>query len=65
MTAPNRFIPDRNESVCVAFHNLESPGDFALTFTLSAYARYDYRRSGFVNKTLQVVNTRFQPTTSG
>ena len=66
MTAPNRLIPDRNESVCITLHNLDSSQDIDITVTLSTYV--SYQRWGTPkadNKTLQVVKTTLQPAYGG
>ena len=66
MTAPNRLIPDRNESVCITLHNLDSSQDIDITVTLSTYV--SYQRWGTPkadNKTLQVVKTTLQPASGG
>lgn len=66
VTAPNRLIPDRNESVCISLHNLKSSQDIDIVITLSTYVSYHrWGTPKAENKTLQVVKTTLQPASGG
>lgn len=64
VTAPNRLIPDRNESVCVALHNLGPHRGIVINvtlFTYVPYSRWSPPAPGAFNKTLQSVAVYVPP----
>lgn len=68
VTAPNRLIPDRDEFVCVSFHNLERRQGISIQVTLSTYVPYYHWRRptpGASNKTLQSLTAYISTTANG
>jgi len=65
VTAPNRFITDRNETVCISLHNLEESGDVHVTFQL--FTRYyGWRpRENYESKVVAVETLKLSPNNDG